>query len=223
MAGAKEDDYVVDNELNKVIVEESAREADETKEATEQQAEDPEKFTSLADATAEKSGLGSISFVSCATGADAIEPPSLVSEAEEGKLLSCSSVYHLFLSSVSSYYFSFVLFRGQAKAYKRNCCRAGYVFVFVFVLFCWFCFSLTLADGWIGLIVVQAVPLYTVVSTSTSSNLILLSTPCLSFLTLLTISPGISASATVSFVLFYLLFFIFCLGAACRDGELLGV
>ena len=87
MAGAKEDDYVVDNELNKVIVEESAREADETKEATEQQAEDPEKFTSLADATAEKSGLGSISFVSCATGADAIEPPSLVSEAEEGKLL----------------------------------------------------------------------------------------------------------------------------------------
>ena len=86
MAGAKEDDYVVDNELNKVIVEESAREADETKEATEQQAEDPEKFTSLADATAEKSGLGSISFVSCATGADAIEPPSLVSEAEEGKL-----------------------------------------------------------------------------------------------------------------------------------------
>ena len=90
MAGAKEDDYVVDNELNKVIVEESAREADETKEATEaqeQQPEDPEKFTSLADATAEKSGLGSISFVSCATGADAIEPPSLVSEAEEGKLL----------------------------------------------------------------------------------------------------------------------------------------
>merc|ERR1719370_1564187 len=84
--GAKEDDYVVDNELNKVIVEESAKEADETKEATEakeQQPEDPEKFTSLADST-EKSGLGSISFVSCATGADAIEqPPSLVSETEE--------------------------------------------------------------------------------------------------------------------------------------------
>ena len=50
MAGAKEDDYVVDNELNKVIVEESAREADETKEATEareHQPEDAEKFTSL--------------------------------------------------------------------------------------------------------------------------------------------------------------------------------
>merc|ERR550539_1957655 len=69
-----------------VIVEESAREADETKEAMEareQQPGDPEKFTSLADSS-EKSGLGSISFVSCATGADAIEqPPSLVSETEE--------------------------------------------------------------------------------------------------------------------------------------------
>ena len=106
MAGAKEDDYVVDNELNKVIVEESAKEADETKEATEakeQQPEDPEKFTSLADST-EKSGLGSISFVSCATGADAIEQlPSLVSETEEGKMLfffsflfkSMSSEHHL--------------------------------------------------------------------------------------------------------------------------------
>jgi len=81
--GAKEDDYEVDNELNKVIVAESAREAEETKEATEaREPEDPEKFTSLADSS-EKSGLGSISFVSCATGADAIEPPSLVSEAEE--------------------------------------------------------------------------------------------------------------------------------------------
>merc|ERR1719500_2136749 len=87
--GAKEDDYVVDNELNKVIVEESAREADETKEATEareHQPEDAEKFTSLGEGSSEKSGLGSISFVSCATGADAIEqPPSLVSETEEGK------------------------------------------------------------------------------------------------------------------------------------------
>merc|ERR1719460_2640477 len=85
--GAKEDDYVVDNELNKVIVEESAREADETKEATEareHQPEDAEKFTSLGEGSSEKSGLGSISFVSCATGADAIEqPPSLVSETEE--------------------------------------------------------------------------------------------------------------------------------------------
>jgi len=81
--GAKEDDYEVDNELNKVIVAESAKEADETKEATEaREPEDPEKFTSLADSS-EKSGLGSISFVSCATGAEAIEPPSLVSEAEE--------------------------------------------------------------------------------------------------------------------------------------------
>ena len=90
VAGAKEDDYVVDNELNKVIVEESAREADETKEATEareHQPEDAEKFTSLGEGSSEKSGLGSISFVSCATGADAIEqPPSLVSETEEGEL-----------------------------------------------------------------------------------------------------------------------------------------
>ena len=87
LTGAKEDDYEVDNELNKVIVAESAKEVDETKEATEaREPEDPEKFTSLADSS-EKSGLGSISFVSCATGAEAIEPPSLVSEAEEGELL----------------------------------------------------------------------------------------------------------------------------------------
>ena len=144
MAGAKEDDYVVDNELNKVIVEESAREADETKEAMEareQQPDDPEKFTSLAD-SAEKTGLGSISFVSCATGADAIEqPPSLVSDAEEGNMLLFfsllfKSVSLYILSSVSSY-FSFVLFRGQAKAYKRNCYRTGYVlFLFLFFSFC---------------------------------------------------------------------------------------
>ena len=110
MAGAKEDDYVVDNELNKVIVEESAREADETKEATEQQAEDPEKFTSLADATVEKSGLGSISFVSCATGADAIEPPSLVSEAEEGKMLFFSVQVIVAISSVFILRFFFLCF-----------------------------------------------------------------------------------------------------------------
>ena len=105
VAGAKEDDYVVDNELNKVIVEESAKEADETKEATEakeQQPEDPEKFTSLGDST-EKSGLGSISFVSCATGADAIEqPPSLVSETEEGKMLLFFSL--LFESMLSEHH-----------------------------------------------------------------------------------------------------------------------
>ena len=109
VAGAKEDDYVVDNELNKVIVEESAREADETKEATEakeqQNPEDPEKFTSLGEGgTTEKSGLGSISFVSCATGEDAIEQPpptSLVSESEDGKLL--------FFSFLSVFYPRFIL------------------------------------------------------------------------------------------------------------------
>ena len=63
--GAKEDDYVVDDELNKVIVEESSRDTS-TKDT---KPEDP-----LSDAdTSVKTSIGSISFVSCATGEDAMK------------------------------------------------------------------------------------------------------------------------------------------------------
>ena len=136
LAGAKEDDYVVDNELNKVIVEESAREADETKEATEQQPEDPEKFTSLADATAEKSGLGSISFVSCATGADAIEPPSLVSEAEEGKLLLFPVCRYIICFYPPFFLIIFLSFFSEAKPRltKETAVELG-MFLFLFLSF----------------------------------------------------------------------------------------
>jgi len=61
--GAKEDDYVVDDELNKVIVEESSRDTSSTK---------PEDPLSDAD-TSVKTSIGSISFVSCATGEDAMK------------------------------------------------------------------------------------------------------------------------------------------------------
>jgi len=72
--GAKEDDYPVDNNLNKVIVEESAKEAKESI---------PTEGKEMADEVTEKSGIGNISFVSCATGNEAMEPSSLVSEPEE--------------------------------------------------------------------------------------------------------------------------------------------
>ena len=63
----------MDNDLNKVIVEESAREAEESPEASEPSEE-----------VAENSGIGSISFVSCATGSEALHTSSLASEPEEG-------------------------------------------------------------------------------------------------------------------------------------------
>ena len=149
LTGAKEDDYEVDNELNKVIVAESAREADETKEATEaREPEEPEKFTSLADSS-EKSGLGSISFVSCATGAEAIEPPSLVSEAEEGELLFMFVWDSLRIVWVSlNFPLTFLSFLSEAKPRltKETAVELGTFFVlFCLFVFCFFALHLTLA------------------------------------------------------------------------------
>ena len=61
--------------MNKVIVEESAKEKEEPAgtEAKESSSEEQ----------GEKSGIGNISFVSCATGSESLEPSSLESEKEE--------------------------------------------------------------------------------------------------------------------------------------------
>eukprot|EP00092_Neocalanus_flemingeri_P028350 GFUD01030787.1.p1 GENE.GFUD01030787.1~~GFUD01030787.1.p1 ORF type:complete len:1108 (+),score=232.96 GFUD01030787.1:653-3976(+) len=75
--GAKEDDYVVDDEMNKVIVEESAKEVEETN------AQGAAKSEEISDVSV-KSAIGSISFVSCATGDESLQPTSL-NEPEEGK------------------------------------------------------------------------------------------------------------------------------------------
>ena len=80
--GAKEDDYVVDDELNKVIVEESSRDTSSTK---------PEDPLSDAD-TSVKTSIGSISFVSCATGEDAMK--TLSSSGVGDTLSSEEGQYH---------------------------------------------------------------------------------------------------------------------------------
>ena len=76
--GAKEDDYVVDDEMNKNIVEESAKEVEETNTQSAEKAEE------VSDVSV-KSAIGSISFVSCATGDESLQPTSL-NEPEEGTL-----------------------------------------------------------------------------------------------------------------------------------------
>jgi len=73
--GAKEDDYTVDPELNKVIVEESAREAGQADDDVEETLKENPEVNST---------IGSISFVSCGTGDDSLEHP-LHDETEEGK------------------------------------------------------------------------------------------------------------------------------------------
>eukprot|EP00092_Neocalanus_flemingeri_P006601 GFUD01007120.1.p1 GENE.GFUD01007120.1~~GFUD01007120.1.p1 ORF type:complete len:1310 (-),score=286.71 GFUD01007120.1:411-4340(-) len=76
--GAKEDDYVVDDEMNKVIVEESAKEVEETN------AQGAAKSEEISDVSV-KSAIGSISFVSCATGDESLQPTSLNEPEEESK------------------------------------------------------------------------------------------------------------------------------------------
>merc|ERR1711892_496913 len=68
--GAKEDDYVVDDAMNKIIVEESAKEVEELNILGAAKAEE------ISDVSA-KSAIGSISFVSCATGDESLQPTSL--------------------------------------------------------------------------------------------------------------------------------------------------
>ena len=67
------DDYVVDEDMNKIIVEESAKESSKVIET----GEEAEDFNS-------NNVMGSISFVSCATGDESIATESIAS-SEEGE------------------------------------------------------------------------------------------------------------------------------------------
>ena len=114
-SGAKEDDYAVSEELNKVIVEESrtraaAAETTDTAEAGEA-AEAAEAGDVVSDTAAAKTEakIGSISFVSCATGEDAMQTLAGEQEAEEGEVTHLSCVLYYFLSC---FYFYFSHFRG---------------------------------------------------------------------------------------------------------------
>ena len=83
--GAKDDDYTVDEELNKVIVEESSRETS---------SEGPK---TVDEATEEnvKNTIGSISFVSCATGEQAMQRQQSDGKQEEGEKREAAGVLPL--------------------------------------------------------------------------------------------------------------------------------
>ena len=73
--GAKEEDYRVDEELNKLIVQESEiRERDEARLLQKQLEEGTEIM--------EESGIGAVSFVSCSIGR---EPPKMDQDIDESK------------------------------------------------------------------------------------------------------------------------------------------
>ena len=111
-SGAKEDDYAVSEELNKVIVEESRTRAAaaETTDTTSTKAEAGEA-AEAGDVVSAKTEakIGSISFVSCATGEDAMQTLAGEPEAEEGGVTHLSCVLYYFLSC---FYFYFSHFRG---------------------------------------------------------------------------------------------------------------
>ena len=118
-SGAKEDDYAVSEELNKVIVEESRTRAaaaettdtSSTKAEAGEAAEAAEAGDVVSDTAAAKSEakIGSISFVSCATGEDAMQTLAGEQEAEEGEVTHLSCVLYYVLSC---FYFYFSHFRG---------------------------------------------------------------------------------------------------------------
>ena len=115
-SGAKEDDYAVSEELNKVIVEESrtraaAAETTDTDSTKAEAAEAGEAGDVVSDTAAAKTEakIGSISFVSCATGEDAMQTLAGEQEAEEGRVTHPSCVLYYFLSC---FYFYFSHFRG---------------------------------------------------------------------------------------------------------------
>ena len=96
-SGAKEDDYAVSEELNKVIVEESrtraaAAETTDTSSTKAEAAEAAEAGDVVSDTAAAK--IGSISFVSCATGEDAMQSLAGEQEAEEGEVTHLSCVLY---------------------------------------------------------------------------------------------------------------------------------
>ena len=113
-SGAKEDDYAVSEELNKVIVEESRTRAAaaETTDTTSTKAEAGEAAEAgdvVSDTAAAKTEakIGSISFVSCATGEDAMQTLAGEQEAEEGGVTHLSCVLYYFLSCFYFLFFAF--------------------------------------------------------------------------------------------------------------------
>ena len=109
ITGAKEDDYEAEEEPAPT---ESSTKKDEAGNETEEDKEGKEERG--------VSDIGSISFVSCATGEDAMTSLGGNQEAEEGNYI-CP---HIFCSCFFlSYFFSillFIFFRGQDKTDKRN-------------------------------------------------------------------------------------------------------
>ena len=93
--GAKEDDYKVDEELNKLIVEESElREQDEARKIK------------LEGEIPEETGIGAVSFVSCATGTQSLESQD---DRDEGEFclkfsLSVFIKFSVSMQSISSQY-----------------------------------------------------------------------------------------------------------------------
>merc|ERR1711892_299450 len=79
--GAKEDDYVVDEELNKKIILESSKETKEENEIPTVESDEKVENTE----NNEKSSLGTISFVSCAIGEESLPDASSVEIEEESK------------------------------------------------------------------------------------------------------------------------------------------
>ena len=116
-SGAKEDDYAVSEELNKVIVEESRTRAAaaETTDTTSTKAEAGEAGGAaeagdvVSDTAAAKTEakIGSISFVSCATGEDAMQTLAGEQEAEEGGVTHLSCVLYYFFVLFLFLFFAF--------------------------------------------------------------------------------------------------------------------
>ena len=94
--GAKEDDYSVDEELNKVIVEESS-----SKQTNSAGTKKVEEALDQASEESVKNTIGSISFVSCATGEQSMQRQQSDTKQEEGKrslvLRSCMLSFYFVL------------------------------------------------------------------------------------------------------------------------------
>ena len=136
--GAKEDDYTVDEELNKVIVEESSRESNSPGgKRAEEAGEESVKNT-----------IGSISFVSCATGEQ-----SMQHQQEEGRR--AANPPRMIFISVFIYLFIFISFlEGRTRLTKETATEAGtFYFFFLFsnlyTVFCdFFGFKKLTQDDW---------------------------------------------------------------------------
>lgn len=94
--GAKEDDYKVDEQLNKLIVEESElRERDEAVRLSRQLDEGL--------AITEEMGIGAVSFVSCAIGKDAVK---LDEDLDRDEGMFSAVCLHLIFSCLFTFMFS---------------------------------------------------------------------------------------------------------------------